>query len=69
MNWDPRFNAERLSRVLAILLSVGFGASLQVRNSFSDSCDIALKTIADLAKIRKSQVTFAAFNSIKISSV
>jgi hypothetical protein len=40
-----------------------------VRNSFSDSCDIALKTIADLAKIRKSQVTFAAFNSVKISSV
>ena len=53
----------------AFWLFIGFGASLQVRNTSSDSCDIALKTIADLAKIRKSQVTFAAFNSVKISSV
>jgi hypothetical protein len=41
----------------------------QVRNSFSDGCDITVKTGADLAKARESQVTFAAFNSTKIASV
>ena len=40
-----------------------------MRNSFSDSCDVTVKTGADLAKTRKSQVTFAAFNSTKITSV
>src|SRR5208283_1739283 len=44
-------------------------AGSQVRNSFSDSCDVTVKTGADLAKTRKSQVTFAAFNSTKITSV
>ena len=46
-------------RALYLFLFVGFGVSLPVRNSFSNSRYIALKTIADLAKIRKSQVTFA----------
>jgi hypothetical protein len=41
----------------------------RVRNSFSDSCDVTVKTGADLAKTKKSQVTFAAFNSAKITSV
>ena len=35
----------------------------------SDSCDVTVKTGADLAKTKKSQVTFAAFNSTKITSV
>ena len=42
-------------------------AGSQVRNSFSDSCDVTVKTGADLAMTRKSQVTFAAFNSNKIT--
>ncbi|HEY1476201.1 MAG TPA: hypothetical protein VGF37_00830 [Chthoniobacterales bacterium] len=41
----------------------------QVRNSFSDSCDVTVKTGADLAKTRKSQVAFAAFNATEITSV
>jgi hypothetical protein len=41
----------------------------RVRNSTSDSCDVTVKTGADLAKTKKSQVTFAAFNSTKITSV
>jgi hypothetical protein len=32
-------------------------------------CDITVKTIANLAKILKSQVALAAFNSIKITSL
>ena len=40
-----------------------------MRNSFSDICDVTVKTGADLAKTKKSQVTFAAFNSTKITSV
>jgi hypothetical protein len=40
-----------------------------VRNSFSDCCDITVKTIANLAKIGKSQVALAAFHSIKITSL
>jgi succinate dehydrogenase/fumarate reductase flavoprotein subunit len=40
-----------------------------VRNSFGDGCDITVKTGADLAKAREIQVTFAAFNSTKITSV
>jgi hypothetical protein len=51
-------------RALRLLRSVS-----QVRNSFSDSCDVTVKTGADLAKTRESQVTFAAFNSTKITSV
>jgi hypothetical protein len=68
MNWDPA-SMPRCYRALSLFSFACFGVSLQVRNSFSNSRYIALKTIADLAKIRKSQVTFAAFNSIKISSV
>jgi hypothetical protein len=41
----------------------------RMRNSFSDGCDITVKTSADLAKIRKSDVTFAAFNFIKMTSL
>src|ERR1700757_3229022 len=33
--------------------------------SFSDGCDVTVKTGADLAKTRKSRVTFAAFNRVK----
>ena len=44
-------------------------SSFRVRNSFSDSSDITVKTITDLAKIRKSHVAFAAFNFIKIGSL
>ena len=41
----------------------------RVRNSCSDSCDVTVKTGADLAKTKKGQVTFAAFHSTKITSV
>jgi hypothetical protein len=64
-----RFNAEDAVARFGYPLFVCFGVSFQVRNYFSDSFDIALKTLADLAKITKSQVTFSAFNSVKISSV
>jgi hypothetical protein len=40
-----------------------------IRNSFGDSCDVTVKTGTDLAKTRKSQVTFAALNSNKKPSV
>ena len=40
-----------------------------IRNSFGDSCDVTVKTGTDLAKTRKSQVTFAALNSNKKTSV
>jgi hypothetical protein len=40
-----------------------------MRNSFSNGCDITVKTSADLAKIIKSHVNFAAFNFIKITSL
>jgi hypothetical protein len=36
-----------------------------IRDSFGDSCDVTVKTGTDLAKTRKSQVTFAALNSNK----
>jgi hypothetical protein len=39
-----------------------------MRNSFSDGCDITVKTIANPAKIGKSQISLAAFHSIKITS-
>ena len=41
----------------------------RVRNSYSDSCDVAVKSGTDLAKTKKGQVTFAAFDSTKITSV
>ena len=41
----------------------------QMRNSFCDSCNVTVKPGADLAETRKSQVSFAAFNSTKITSV
>jgi hypothetical protein len=59
----PRFISEKCGEVQRYL------GVCQVRNSFSDGCDITVKTGADLAKAGESQVTFAAFNSTKISSV
>ena len=41
----------------------------RIRNSFNNSCDVAVKTGADLAKTKKGQVTFAAFNFAKITFV
>jgi len=46
-----------------------FGAAIRRRNSFRDSCDVAVETSADLAKIKKGQVTLAAFDPSKITSV
>jgi hypothetical protein len=58
-----QFTAEKC-HALRLLRSVAL-----VRNSLSDSCDVTVKAGADLAKTRKSQVTFAALNSTKITSV
>jgi hypothetical protein len=61
---EPSVGAREKCGGSALLRSV-----CQVRNSFSDGCDITVKPGADLAKAGESQVTFAAFNSTKISSV
>jgi hypothetical protein len=68
MNWDPG-SMLRGCRAFWLSFICPLLSVFQVRNSLSDSCDIALKAITDLAKIRKSHVTFSAFNSIKITSV
>jgi hypothetical protein len=39
------------------------------RNSIRNRRDVTIQTAADLAKTRKSQVTFAPFNAAKITSV
>jgi WD40 repeat protein len=55
---------DRTLRVFRLLRS-----GSRVRNSFSDGCDVTVKARADLTKTKKSQVTFAAFNSTKITPV
>jgi hypothetical protein len=40
-----------------------------MRNSTCDSCDVAIETGADLAKTRKSQITFPSLNATKITPV
>ena len=57
-----------LLRSVARSVSERLSGIRRIRNSFSNSCDVAVKTGADLAKTKKSQVTFAAFNSGKITS-
>ena len=66
-DWSPKVDPGLLLRSVAC--SGYFGAARGVRNSYSDSCDVAVKSGADLAKTKKGQVTFAAFDSTKITSV
>ena len=66
-HWSPKVDPSSLLQKCRAFRLLRSGS--RVRNSISDSCDVTVKTGADLAKTKKGQVTFAAFHSTKITSV